>query len=35
MIGGDKTGDWQRRYFKNIPAVDDLLDAHLRRLLGR
>ncbi len=34
LVAGDKAGDWQRWYRKNIPVADDLLDAHLRRLQG-
>ena len=35
LVAGDKDGNWQRWYRKNIPVADDLLDAHLRRLQGR
>ena len=35
LVAGDKAGNWQRWYRKNIPVADDLLDAHLRRLQGR
>ncbi|NLE58283.1 MAG: hypothetical protein GX616_07980 [Planctomycetes bacterium] len=32
LITGDKAGNWQRWYKKNIPLADNLLDEHLRRL---
>lgn len=35
LVAGDKAGNWQRWYKKNIPVADDLLDAHLNRLQGR
>lgn len=35
LVAGDKAGNWQRWYKKNIPVADDLLDAHLNRLEGR
>ena len=35
LVAGDKAGNWQRWYRKNIPVADDLLDDHLRRLQGR
>ena len=35
LVAGDKSGNWQRWYKKNIPVADDLLDAHLNRLEGR
>lgn len=34
LIAGDKTGNWQRWYKKNIPLADNLFDEHLRRLEG-
>ncbi len=34
LLAGDKKGDWQRWYRKNIPVADDLFDDHLRRLKG-
>lgn len=34
LIAGDKAGNWQRWYKKNIPLADDLFDDHLRRLKG-
>lgn len=34
LIAGDKAGNWQRWYQKNIPLADDLFDDHLRRLRG-
>lgn len=35
LVAGDKSGNWQRWYKKNIPVADDLLDAHLNRFEGR
>lgn len=35
LVAGDKAGNWQRWYKRNIPVADDLLDAHLNRLEGR
>lgn len=35
LIAGDKAGNWQRWYKKNIPLADNLLDEHLRRLEGQ
>lgn len=35
LVAGDKSGNWQRWYKKNIPVADNLLDAHLNRLEGR
>lgn len=32
LVAGDKAGDWQRWYTKNIPVADDLFDTHLQRL---
>ena len=29
LLGGDKSGDWDAWYEKNIPLADDLYDAHL------
>lgn len=29
LIGGDKTGEWQRWYDEMIPVADDLYDEHL------
>ena len=29
LVAGDKAGDWDRWYKKNIPRADDLFDAHL------
>lgn len=31
LLGGDKTGDWQGWYERNVPAADDLYDEHLRQ----
>lgn len=35
LVAGDKSGDWNRWYRRNIPVADALLDDHLRRLQGR
>ena len=35
LIAGDKAGNWQRWYARNIPRADDLFDEHLRGLKGR
>jgi hypothetical protein len=35
LLGGDKTGEWNRWYDKNIPIADDLYDAHLKELEKR
>lgn len=32
LVAGDKAGNWQRWYTKNIPVADDLFDTHLRDL---
>lgn len=32
LIAGDKQGQWQKWYRKNIPVGDDRYDEHLRRL---
>lgn len=32
LLGGDKTGDWNRWYEVNIPRADDLYEEHLRLL---
>ncbi len=32
LIGGDKTGDWDRWYEGAIPVADALYDAHLREI---
>jgi hypothetical protein len=32
LVGGDKTGQWNRWYDKNIPYADDLYDERLREL---
>lgn len=29
LLAGDKAGNWQKWYAKNIPIADDLFDAHL------
>lgn len=35
LIAGDKAGNWQKWYRKNIPVADALLDQHLMNLRGR
>jgi hypothetical protein len=30
LVGGDKTGDWDGWYERNIPIADDLYDEYLR-----
>ena len=32
LLGGDKQGQWQKWYRKNMPIADDRYDEHLRRL---
>ena len=32
LLGGDKTGEWDRWYESAIPAADDLYDAYLTEL---
>jgi hypothetical protein len=32
ILGGDKTGQWKRRYRDAIPAADDAYDGHLNDL---
>jgi hypothetical protein len=32
LLGGDKTGDWDRWYEAAVPAADDLYDAYLAEL---
>jgi hypothetical protein len=32
LIGGDKSGRWQRWYVETIPIADDLYDEHLATL---
>lgn len=32
LVAGDKAGNWQRWYTKNIPVADELFDAHLHGL---
>ncbi len=34
LIAGDKAGDWERWYGKNIPLADDLFDRHIGDLRG-
>lgn len=33
LLGGDKMGNWQRWYRRNLPLADELYDRHLRDLL--
>lgn len=35
LVAGDKSGQWQRWYRKNIPIADDLYDRHLKQLRRR
>lgn len=35
FVAGDKAGNWDRWYKKNIPVADDLFDDHLRSLKGK
>lgn len=30
LIGGDKTGQWNRWYERNVPVADSLYDKHLK-----
>ena len=32
LIGGDKTGSWDRWYDRTVPIADDLYDEYLREL---
>lgn len=32
LVAGDKAGNWQRWYRRNVPVADDLFDDHLERL---
>ena len=32
LIGGDKTGEWERFYRKMIPVADELYDVHLEEI---
>jgi hypothetical protein len=34
LLGGDKAGDWNGWYERNVPQADKLYDGHLRRLGG-
>ncbi|MDO4260197.1 MAG: type II toxin-antitoxin system RelE/ParE family toxin [Actinomycetaceae bacterium] len=34
LVAGDKAGNWQRWYKRNIPRADEVFDAHLERLKG-
>ena len=35
FIAGDKAGNWDHWYKKNISVADDLFDDHLRSLKGK
>ncbi|MBS5918285.1 MAG: type II toxin-antitoxin system RelE/ParE family toxin [Varibaculum cambriense] len=35
LVAGDKSGQWQRWYRKNIPIADELYDLHLEQLRRR
>lgn len=32
LVAGDKAGNWNRWYKKNIPIADDLFDVHVKNL---
>jgi hypothetical protein len=32
LVAGDKTGDWNKWYAKNVPVADELYDKHLAKL---
>lgn len=32
LLGGDKSGDWNRWYTRNVPVADKIYDRHLRSL---
>lgn len=32
LVAGDKSGDWNGWYVKNIPIADDLFDQHLEEI---
>lgn len=32
LVAGDKTGNWEKWYRKNVPVADDLYDEHLAKL---
>lgn len=34
LVAGDKSGNWNSWYRRNIPLADDLFDEHLRTLEG-
>ena len=34
LVAGDKTGDWNRGYKKNIPMADTLFDRYLNNIKG-
>jgi hypothetical protein len=35
LLGGSKTGAWDRWYTENVPVADDLYAAHLAALEGK
>ena len=35
LIAGDKAGNWNKWYRKNIPIADDRFDHHLENLKGK
>lgn len=35
LIAGDKRGQWNKWYKKNIPIADDRFDDHLKKLEGK
>ena len=35
LIAGDKSGNWNRWYRKNIPLADDLFEKHLHDVEGK
>ncbi|MFC9086301.1 type II toxin-antitoxin system RelE/ParE family toxin [Nocardiopsis dassonvillei] len=34
LVAGDRSGNWDKRYRKNIPLADDLFDEHTEKLRG-
>lgn len=35
LVAGDKAGNWQKWYTKNIPVADERFDAHLEQIRRR
>ena len=33
LIGGNKSGSWQKWYLDAVPQADDLFDEHLKEIL--